>query len=286
ALLILKLVATIISYGTGSSGGIFAPTLFMGAMTGGAVATIANIFFPELVIDHGGYALVGMGAAFAAIVRTPLTSVLIIFELTQDYNIVIALMVANSVSFALARTWDPEPIYSALSSQDGVQLPDHETKHLLHEIHVSDAMVQEVKSLDAHITVKEAIARAQNLGFTGFPVVDGNGRLLGIISEADLRQSQAAGMEEQAVIDAATTSYVIHAHPDQSLDSVMAKLGARQISRLPVVSREDPTRLLGIITVEDVMRAFGEALEDAGEDESGLPLAGSAAEGEKEARKR
>jgi CIC family chloride channel protein len=265
ALLVLKLVATTISYGTGSSGGIFAPTLFMGAMTGGAVAAIADVFFPELVIGYGGYALVGMGAAFAAVVRTPMTSVIMIFELTQDYNIMLALMVANSISYALARHWDPEPIYRALSIQDGVQLPNHETEHLLHEIHVADAMVQDVETLEANLSIKDAIARTKDLDVTGFPVMGPEGLMHGIISEADLRQAQAAGMGDHMVIDAATTSYIIHAHPDQSLDSAMAKLGARQISRLPVVSREDPTRLLGIITVEDVMKAFGESIEDAAE---------------------
>ncbi|HBK81707.1 MAG TPA: hypothetical protein DDZ83_18890 [Nitrospinae bacterium] len=262
-LLVLKIVATIISYGTGSSGGIFAPALFIGAMAGGTVASIAQALFPELIINTGGYALVGMGAAFAAIVRTPMTSVIMIFELTQDYNIILALMVANTISYSLSRYWDPEPLYSALSSQDGVQLPNHETEHLLHEIHVSDAMVQEVTTLNARLTIKEAIAQTEALDFAGFPVVDDGGLLLGIISAAELRQAQAAGLDGQEVIETATTKYVIHAHPDQSLDSVMAKLGARNFSRLPVVSREDPTRLLGIITVEDIMNTFGNSLAAA-----------------------
>lgn len=270
ALLVLKLAATVISYGTGSSGGIFAPTLFMGAMAGGVVAAIADYFFPELVLSPGGYALVGMGAAFAAIIRTPMTSVIMIFELTQDYNIIIALMVANSVSFALARYWDPEPLYSALSTQDGVQLPNHETEHLLHEIHVSDAMVQDVKTLPAQLSVKEAIRISRDWAFTGYPVLDESGQMVGITSDSDLRQAQAAGKEEKPVIDIATTKYIIHAHPDQSLDSVMAKLGSRRISRLPVVSRVDPRQLLGIITVEDVMGAFGTALRVAREDDESV----------------
>ena len=260
ALLALKLCATTISYGTGSSGGIFAPTLFMGAMAGGSVAAVADFFFPELVLGPGVYALVGMGAAFAAVVGAPMTSVIMIFELTQDYHIILALMVANTISYTLARRWDPEPLYSSLSTQEGVQLPNHETEHLLHEIHVADAMITDVKTMGANVTVKDAIERIEEIGFTGLPVMNAAGRMAGIVSESDLRQAQGAGRENEAVIEAATTSYVIHAHPDQSLDSAMAKIGARQISRLPVVSREDPALLLGIITVEDVMNAFGEAL--------------------------
>ena len=108
--------------------------------------------------------------------------------------------------------------------------------------------------------VKDALEQAENFTFTGFPVVNDDGRMIGIISKADLLQAQAQGKEKDPIIEAATTSYILHAHPDQSLDSVMAKLGNRQLSRLPVVSRADPTRLLGIITAEDVMKAFGETL--------------------------
>ena len=257
SLLVLKLIATAVSYGTGSLGGIFAPTLFMGAMAGGAVASLAELAFPGFVAHPGGYALVGMGAAFAAVIRAPMTSVLIIFELTQDYNIILALMLANTISLALARYWHPEPIYSALSSQDGVALPDHETEHLLHEIHVSDAMVGDVMTLPEELTIEEAIRRTREIDISGFPVLDENGKISGMASRYDFSQAQAADILQKPLAEIAKKKYIMHAHPDQSLDSVMAKLGDRRISRLPVVSREDPTELLGIITAEDVIHAFG-----------------------------
>lgn len=258
-LLFLKLIATAVSYGTGSLGGIFAPTLFLGAMAGGAVASVAEFAFPGFAAHPGGYALVGMGAAFAAIIRAPMTSVLIIFELTQDYNIILALMAANAISLGLARYWHPEPIYSALSAQDGVALPDHETEHLLHEIHVSDAMTREVITLPADISIGEAIERTSaHPLISGFPVLDAGGNLCGMASHYDFSQAEAAGMLRENILAIASKKYIMHAHPDQSLDSVMAKLGDRRISRLPVVSREDPTALLGIITAEDVIHAFGE----------------------------
>ncbi len=256
-LLVLKLIATAVSYGTGSLGGIFAPTLFLGAMAGGAVASVAEYALPGFVGQPGGYALVGMGAAFAAIIRAPMTSVLIIFELTQDYNIILALMVANAVSLALARRWHPEPIYSALSAQDGVTLPDHETEHLLHEIHVADAMVTDVLTLPEDVSITEAIERTKEDNISGYPVLNAEGKLAGIASDYDFHQAQAAGILDKPLREIARKKYILHAHPDQSLDSVMAKLGDRRISRLPVVSREDPTELLGIITAEDVIYAFG-----------------------------
>ena len=257
SLLVLKLIATAVSYGTGSLGGIFAPTLFMGAMAGGAVASLAELAFPGFVAHPGGYALVGMGAAFAAVIRAPMTSVLIIFELTQDYHIILALMVANAISLALARFWHPEPIYSALSSQDGVALPDHETEHLLHEIHVFDAMIRDVITLPEDITIQEAIERTRGSAITGYPVLNASGKLSGMASNYDFSQAQAAGILQKPLGEIAKKKYIMHAHPDQSLDSVMAKLGDRRISRLPVVSRVDPTEILGIITAEDVIHAFG-----------------------------
>ncbi len=262
ALLALKLIATMVSYGTGSSGGIFAPTLFLGAMAGGAVASLAELVLPGFVAHPGGYALVGMGAAFAAIIRAPMTSVLIIFELTQDYNIILALMAANAISLGLARYWHPEPIYSALSSQDGVGLPDYETEHLLHEIHVSDAMIRNVVTLPEDITIGEAIERTKESDISGFPVLDARGKLCGMASRYDFSQAEAAGALPKNISEISRKKYVMHAHPDQSLDSVMAKLGDRRISRLPVVSREDPTALLGIITAEDVIYAFGKVWND------------------------
>jgi len=256
-LLVLKLIATSISYGTGSCGGIFAPTLFLGAMAGGSVASVMEIVFPSIIGNSGSYALVGMGAAFASVIRAPMTSVLIIFELTQDYNVILALMIANTISFSLSKYWQPESIYGSLSHQDGIALPNYETDHILHEIHVEDAMVTDVKTLSNKFTVREAIEETRNLAYSGYPILDENKKLEGMISRYDFRQAQAIQKEDSKITEFATTKYVLHAHPDQSLDSVMAKLGSRRISRLPVVSREDPTRLLGIITSEDVILAFG-----------------------------
>lgn len=119
----LKIVATITSYVSGNAGGIFAPTLFIGAMTGGAVGAIVNAYAPFPTADVGAYALVGMGALFAGIIRAPMTSVFMIFELTQDYEILVPLMVANMLSMLLSRKLQREPIYTALLLQDGIRLP-------------------------------------------------------------------------------------------------------------------------------------------------------------------
>ena len=122
-LLVLKLVATSASYGSGNAGGIFGPALFIGAMLGGSVGQVAHTLLPDHTGNAGAYALVGMGAAFAGIVRTPMTSVIMIFEVTRDYTIIVPLMIANMCSYVLAQKLQKLPIYEALSRQDGITMP-------------------------------------------------------------------------------------------------------------------------------------------------------------------
>lgn len=121
-LCLLKIVATIISYASGNAGGVFAPSLYIGAMAGAAVGVLINQFAPFPAATPGAYALVGMGALFAGIVRAPLTSVVMIFEVTQDYQILVPLMIANLLAFSISRRYQPLPLYEALLAQDGVEL--------------------------------------------------------------------------------------------------------------------------------------------------------------------
>ena len=122
-LVVLKLLATTSCYGTGNAGGIFGPALFIGAMLGGAVGAVAHQILPDFTGGVGAYALVGMGALFAGIVRVPLTSVIMIFEMTRDYSIIVPLMIANLISYYISYRLQKEPIYEALQHQDGLHLP-------------------------------------------------------------------------------------------------------------------------------------------------------------------
>jgi len=121
-LVVLKVLATTSSYASGNAGGIFGPSLFIGAMTGGAVGSLAHAALPQSTANPVAYALVGMGTAFAGIVRVPLTSVIMIFEMTRDYSIIVPLMISNLVSFYISFRLQRQPIYEALALQDGVHL--------------------------------------------------------------------------------------------------------------------------------------------------------------------
>src|SRR5215471_16851745 len=122
-LLVLKFFAVVVSYSSGNAGGIFGPSLFLGAMLGGIVGNVAHHFFPNTVGTPGAYALVGMGTAFAGIVSAPMTSVVMIFEITRDYAVIVPLMISNLVSFFISAKLQPKPIYEELANQDGIHLP-------------------------------------------------------------------------------------------------------------------------------------------------------------------
>src|SRR6185295_16915571 len=124
----LKLGATIVSYASGNAGGIFGPSLYIGAMAGGAVGMIVRQIAPFPVADPGAYVLVGMGTLFAGIIRAPMTSVFMIFEITQDYQILVPLMVANMLSFMISKHYQPVPVYQALLHQDHIHLPTSESR--------------------------------------------------------------------------------------------------------------------------------------------------------------
>ena len=252
----LKLAATITSYGSGSSGGIFGPSLYVGGMIGGAVGIITHLVTGNPLTQPGAFALVGMGAAFAGIVRAPVTSIVIIFEMTNNYSIILPLMVANIISYALATRIRPTPIYDALLAQDGVHLP-HTERHLLKRVPVRAAMTRNVITVGGLLTVDEAFKYLQEFAehHHAYPVVEDGDRLIGLSTFNDLKRAIADGRSSHLLKDVAARR-MIHVDPDQTLDVALLKLGRNGISQLPVVSRRNSSRLLGMITLHDIAEAL------------------------------
>ena len=250
---VTKIVTTVLSYGSGGSGGIFAPSLFIGAMVGGTLGGALDRVLPGSDAA-GAFALVGMGASFCGVIRAPITSVLIIFEMTNNYTLILPLMIANAVSYLIASRLQPVPIYEALLMQDGIHLAHAQPTAVLHKITAASVMTREVVTLPIGVSVREAIERIQETTHHGFPVIDGARRLVGFITDTDLKRAVTQGKEE-ALLSEVAVKKVIHAHPDHTLETVMLKLGQQELSLLPVVSRVDPTKLLGIISMRDVARA-------------------------------
>jgi CIC family chloride channel protein len=254
-LVVLKLIAVTTSYASGNAGGIFGPSLFIGAMLGGAVGTVAHHLFPAYTAMPGAYALVGMGAVFAGVVRAPMTSVLMIFEMTQDYAVIVPLMISNLVSLFIASRLQHEPIYEALAVQDGIHLPKAEAdrRHGRHQ--VVRVMQAASQLLPAEITVREALERVRADELRTWLVADRRG-VIGVINFSRLEQELSEGADKKVgqLVDALAFP---HVHPDQGLDLALERMGTNQIEILPVVNRADVHRLEGIVTLRDVLDAYG-----------------------------
>jgi chloride channel protein, CIC family len=257
-LLVLKLFAVVVSYASGNAGGIFGPALFLGAMLGGAIGTVAHNFFPAHVATAGAYALVGMGASFAGIVRAPMTSVVMIFETTRDYAVIVPLMISNLVSFFVSSRLQRQPIYEVLASQDGIHLPTAESRISASQRQVIHAMRPADEVLPADMSVQEAFEKVRTSPLRAWPVSDQRG-LVGILTTPVLKKAAADGPANAKLIDLIDRREFPHLHSDHSLGVALERMGATGVDVLPVVSRADVHKLEGVVALQDVLKLYGVA---------------------------
>jgi CIC family chloride channel protein len=247
----LKIVTTGLSFGSGTPGGLFAPTLFMGAMIGGAVGMAEHQIVPNLAIPVGSYALIGMGTLFAGILRAPMTSVFMIMEVSGNYSIIVPVIISNAIAYFISRTFQPTPIFDLLSRQDGLDLPSLEEERELPLLRVEDAMRPPLgQILTGKMTLKEAQEHVQGSAQEFFVVGMGGDDWSGI---------SRTNLMEMSVNPESPLSKLLHAeipylHPDHPLDTALRLIGEWPL--LPVVHRANSQRLLGVVSLGDVMRAY------------------------------
>jgi CIC family chloride channel protein len=253
-LVVLKLITVTTSYASGNAGGIFGPALFIGAMLGGSVGTVAHHFFPDYTANPGAYALVGMGAVFAGIVRAPMTSVLMIFEMTQDYAVIVPLMIANMISLFIASRLQEEPIYEALAVQDGIHLPSADARQRGHR-QVATVMQAARESLRGEMTVRETLEQVRSTDVHSWLVTDERG-VIGVLNRFKLDQELSEGGDKH-LSDLVDPVVFPHVHADQGLDLALERMGTNQVEILPVVNRANVHKVEGIVTLRDVLHAYG-----------------------------
>jgi len=258
-LLVLKLVATAVSYASGNAGGIFGPSLFLGAMLGGAVGSVAQHFFPSHVASPGAYALVGMGAAFAGIVRAPMTSVVMIFEITRDYAVIVPLMISNLVSYFIASRLQKEPIYEVLAEQDGIHLPKFASREQTRR-RVMQVMQPAGKVLNAGETIERALELVREAAQRTWIVSDSRG-VTGLLTREQLETAARNWIPGASVSTLLKAGEFPHVHADHPLDDALDRMGAFRVDILPVVSRANVHQLLGVVRLEDVLEAYGVAVK-------------------------
>lgn len=249
-LAVLKIVATATCYSSGNAGGIFGPSLFIGAMVGGTVGSVAHALLPGVTATPGAYALIGMGTAFAGIVRTPLTSVIMIFEMTRDYSIIVPLMISNLIAFFVSYKLQRMPIYEALAHQEGVSLPTDEAREHLARLTVND-VIESAPTLAVTTPLEPMKAEIVSGAGKAWPVMDGE-RLVGLVT-ASAGKKLAAGATAGGV---AMRDYPF-VHPDHPLSLALEKMGDHHLNVLPVVSRANVAQLLGVVTLPEILKAYG-----------------------------
>jgi len=267
---VVKIVATAVCYASGNAGGIFGPALFIGAMMGASVGGVAHAWFPQYTAGPGAYALVGMGTAFAGIVRTPLTSVIMIFEITRDYTIIVPLMISNLIAFFISQKLQEEPIYEALASQEGVHLPNAHASSQSAQMQVRQAMRSGPQILSPDLPVATALPMT-NGSLDAWPLVGEEG-LWGMIRMSDLEHAVRDGASGKKLADIfnnipgqtsrsghSTAEELPHVHLDHSLGLALERMGSSGLNVLPVVSRANVRQLLGIVVLDDILKTYGVA---------------------------
>ncbi|HUW14348.1 MAG TPA: chloride channel protein [Anaerolineae bacterium] len=261
ALMVLKLVSTALTLGSGGSGGVFAPSLFIGSMLGGAWGLAVGQLFPGVAAPAGAYALVGMGAVFAASTHAPIAGIIILFEMTGDYRIILPLMLTVVVSTVLGRALlRGESIYTLKLSRRGVRLSSGRDVDIMQGVLVEEAMTRAVDMVPADMTLKELGAEFDRTQHHGFPVVNSAGRLHGVVTVQDLQEALESGVPLDSPVQEIATTNVAVAYPDEPMAHALQRLSVRGVGRLPVVSREDPTQLVGLVRRDNIVQAYNVAL--------------------------
>ena len=260
-LVLLKSVSTATCYASGNAGGVLGPSLFIGAMLGGAVGGGAHMLFPDSTGSAGAYALVGMGVAFAGMIRLPLTSVIMIFEITRDYSIIVPLMISNLISYLVSSRLQEVPLYESLLHQDGIHLPSGARPREA-TLMVGQAMQTSPEILWADKRIADAVATLKR-DTSAWPVLDHDG-LRGIVTLDHLQQAIEEGRGALTVgelmpvpaMDMLAADHFPHVHADHTLDFTARRLAETGLKILPVVSRTNIREMQGTISMDGIVAAY------------------------------
>jgi CIC family chloride channel protein len=265
ALAVLKILATTLSFSSGTPGGMFAPTLFIGAMLGGTVGSLEHHFFPHLTGSVGSYALVGMGVLFAAFLRAPLTSVFMVLEVSGNYSIIVPVILANTIAYLLSRSLQPVPIFEIFNQQDGLDLPSMEEKREESDLHIEDALESWLHPIFKGTDTPATILRAREESAPGVNTQPAPPVILIQFSDSRWYAARLYEIEKfsapQANQDATASIETLLGNertpmlfPDQPLDTALQHLSRWPV--LPVTNRSRRGALEGVVNLEGVLKRY------------------------------
>jgi CIC family chloride channel protein len=275
-LIFLKPLATSFTLGSGNSGGVFAPSLFTGAMLGGSFGFLAMHLFPDLTIEIGAYALVGMAAVFSAAARAPLTSMLIVFEMSNDYRLILPLMTAGMIASTFAQWLHSDSIYSLKLTKRGIRFEQGRDMDIMQTVQVEEVMNKSPITVLKEQSLADLFAAFQETHLGGFPVLENNRELYGMVTIQDMERTiqemertlhrKEVNLKDLRVWDVASPDPVT-VFPDDPIWLAIRKMAPRDLARLPVVARNNPVQFLGLISRSDIVRAYNVGLMRKQKDE-------------------
>ncbi|MDH3398906.1 MAG: chloride channel protein, partial [Acidimicrobiia bacterium] len=256
----LKIIATSVTIGSGASGGAFMPSLFIGATLGAAFGELMAPVWSISPLRPGAFAVVGMAATFAAVARAPLTAILIVFEITQDYGLVLPLMLAVILATLITDVIHPESVYTLPLAKRGIQLVRSSEVDVLDTVKVGDVMSLKPLTVPVGMPVTEVQAILDRGRRHGAAVLDENNRLAGIVSINDVLR--AHGPSESMSVAEVMTRRPVTVSPSTRVSVALERMAALGVGRLPVVAEDDVLSLVGMFRREDAVRAYHRALSE------------------------
>jgi CIC family chloride channel protein len=250
----LKILATLFSFVSGTPGGMFAPTLFIGAMLGGAVGGAGHHYMPHLIAAPATYALVGMGVLFAGFLRAPMTSVFMVLEVSGNYSIILPVIIANTIAYVISRRLQPTPIFDVLTRQDGLELPSMEEQREEDVLRVEDAMRP---AADLILDGEETVALVNRKVDGQSPeVMLVHHNLTGwkIVQRQEIARLMKEGKTGVTLNSVLASRRIPSLHPDHPLEMALRYVDRWKL--VPVVSRADPGKLEGVISQCDVLEKY------------------------------
>jgi CIC family chloride channel protein len=265
SLILVKILATSISIGGGSSGGIFAPLLFIGAVLGGAFGQLASMHYGFPIAPSGAYALVGMASVFGAAARAPITSILIVFELTGGYGMILPIMVSVVTATSISQMMMKDSIYLGKLKRKGIDVKSFEEARVLEGLKVNDAMTQ-----DFHLVMQDTTAdglidlMSKDMTKSVF-VVDRKNNLLGIIQAAEINRVLMLEGKDFLIADDIAVPFKEYSFPDEPLNEAAKLMAAHHLTEIPVVDSFNTYKVIGVLKSENIFRVYANHVSKRGE---------------------
>lgn len=258
---ILKVFATSFTIGSGGSGGIFAPSLFMGGMLGGAFGEIVHRFFPEIITQPTAFVFVGMAAFFAGTANVPVAMTIMISEMTGNYGLLVPLIFTSTIAYLVARNWS---IYSQ-QVKNHAESPAHRGDlivDILKDIGVAEAYKRNLNlpKIPNNLPVQRIMPVFADREEDAFPVVNKKGEITGLLSMETLRAVLGDEVIDDLIVAEDIKTQLVTLTPQESLNEALVKFLKTRYNSLPVVDAQDPDRVLGTLSYRDLITAYDEAL--------------------------